>query len=112
MASENGSRLQQVGQDRIIPSTETAAQSTSPPTLTHPYAPLLDKAATEALLLGLKALSQRTLVALGNLFTILSVISVFILWYCALPAPNTYQIVLLGIYAAFILLLHLVKRKG
>ena len=97
MTFEN--RLKQVGPDRPA---ETA--SAKP-------AALLDEAATAMLLLGLKTLSQKTIVALSNLFTLLTCASAFVLWQNVLPSPNPEQLVGLGLYGGFILLLHLVRKR-
>ena len=101
MPSEN--LLKQVGEDRVVDLAPVAAAPS--------HKPGLDEAATAMLLLGLKALSQRAVVALSHLFTLLTCISAFLLWQDVLPNPNSYQLVGLGLYGAFILMLHLVKRK-
>ena len=63
------------------------------------------------LTLALKALSQRALVALADLFTLLTVGSAFWLW-ASIPAPNAYQLVALGMYAAFSLAAIYISRKA
>ena len=74
--------------------------------------PALDSAALGVLLLSLKTLSQRTLVALGNLLTIASVASVWWLFNEALPAnPSVNQLVGLGLYGAFVLAVHRVAGR-
>lgn len=100
MISANESRLQQVGTEKIIPLN--APQTSSP----------LDKLATDMILFGIKTLSQRTLCALGQCFTIFCVLSMFVLCYLIAANPTPTQLVEEGIYGAFILLLHWVKRKG
>ena len=67
--------------------------------------------ATRLVLIALKALSERALVALSNLFSLLLAGSVFWLAYTALPGPTTQQITVVGLYGVFVLALHLVKRK-
>lgn len=62
------------------------------------------------IMLGLKTLSQRTVVALAALKTLLMVGSVFALAY-SLPNPNTYQLAALGIYAAFVTGVILLTRR-
>lgn len=63
------------------------------------------------LFLALKALSQRTLVAIDNLFCLMTVASGFWLWY-SIPDPSPTQITSLGLYAAFVLAANwLVRRK-
>ena len=63
------------------------------------------------LTVALQALSQRALVAVSDLFTLLTVLSAFWLW-TSIPEPNDRQIVALSIYALFILSAnYLVRRK-
>lgn len=71
----------------------------------------IDKVATEALLLGLKTLSQRALVAIGNLFTVFATASAFFLAYDIAPNPTVNQLVELTIYGCFLLLLHVIRRR-
>jgi hypothetical protein len=68
---------------------------------------VIDDAATQALMLGLKTLSKRTVAAVAEL---LSVGSAFVLWYLH-PEPNIYQIVSLSIYAVFVLACVWLVRK-
>lgn len=62
------------------------------------------------LLLSLKTLSQRALVAIDNLFWLLTVFSVFWLWRST-PDPNAYQIAGLTIYALFVLAANFIARR-
>ena len=62
------------------------------------------------LTIGLKALSQRALVAAADLFTLLTVASAFWLWW-SIPAPNDRQIIALSIYAVFVLAANWIVRK-
>lgn len=63
------------------------------------------------LLLGLKALSQRAIAAIADVFFLATVASAFWLWYLT-PEPNPQQIVSLTIYALFVLAANwLVRRK-
>ena len=94
-------RLRQVGEDRPVEDTTKSAEDS-----------FLNKVALDAMLLAFKALSQRTIIALGQLFTLLTCLSAFWLWYIVLPNPNSYQLVGLALYGAFLLLLHLVKKKS
>jgi hypothetical protein len=64
----------------------------------------------DILLLSLQALSKRTLVALSNLFCLLTVFSVFVLFY-NIPKPDSYQIVSLSIYAVFVLAANAIVRR-
>lgn len=68
-------------------------------------------AATQMLFIALKALSQRALIAIDNLFCLLTVGGVFWLW-ASIPDPNPNQIVALTIFATFVLAANwLVRRK-
>ena len=62
------------------------------------------------LTLALKALSQRALVAIADLFTLLTVGSAFWLW-ASIPAPNDRQIIALSIYACFVLAANYIVRR-
>ncbi len=66
---------------------------------------------SDVLLLSLQALSKRTVVALSNLFCLLTVGSVFVLFYRIVPGPDTYQIVAVTIYAAFVLAANAIVRR-
>ncbi len=70
-----------------------------------------DRTGFELLRVGLKALSQRALVALSALFTLLTVGSTFWL-YMAVQNPNTMQLIELGLYAAFVLAINLIVKRG
>lgn len=67
-------------------------------------------AATAGLVLALKALSQRALIAIDNLFTLITVALVFWL-YKSTPDPNTYQLVGLGLFALFVLAANVIVRR-
>lgn len=62
---------------------------------------------------ALKALSQKALIALASLFTLLTCGSAFWLWM-SIPEPTVTQLVGMGMYAVFILLTNLlvVWRKA
>jgi hypothetical protein len=59
-------------------------------------------AAFSALMLALKTLSQKTVIALSRLTALAAVGSVFWL-FMSIPSPNPYQIVWGGMYSVFIL---------
>lgn len=69
---------------------------------TRPVSDTVHDAATSALLLALKALSQRALTAIPVLFTLLSFGAAFVLWWLT-PDPNTNQIVSLTIFGLLVL---------
>lgn len=68
--------------------------------------------ATSILLTALKALSQRALIALGQLFVLAAAGSAFWLWLVTLPSPSIPQLVGLALYGLLMLaLVHLVLRR-
>lgn len=80
------------------------------PVIKAPAAP--DRtAAINTLLLLLKTLSQRTVVALADLRTVLSAAAAFYLW-CDLPAePSPGRLIALGMFALFILVINWIWRR-
>jgi len=73
-------------------------------------ATLTERAAQGALMLGLKALSQRAIAALLDLFALITVGSAWCLWW-NIPEPSVHQIVALSIYAGFVLAANFIVRK-
>jgi hypothetical protein len=67
---------------------------------------------TTMLLTALKALSQRTIVALASLVDLALASSVFVLWVLVIAQPTTLQLIGLGGYAMFVLLALYMRRKG
>jgi hypothetical protein len=66
--------------------------------------PEQEGAAFAGLMLALKALSQRALVALEACFTLVTVLLVWALWWRIIDEPSTNQIAALSLFAAFVLL--------
>lgn len=64
------------------------------------------------LLLGLKALSQRFVVALAALRGLILAGTAFWLALLVLPNPNTYQLVGLGIYCIFVVIFEFWTRRN
>lgn len=62
------------------------------------------------LMLALKALSQRTIVALANLFTLATVGSAFWL-FLSIDRPDTHQLVQMAMYVVFILGINFIVRR-
>lgn len=67
-------------------------------------------AALSVLMLALKGLSQRALVAVADLFTLATVASAFWLWL-SIHDPNTYQLIGLAMYGIFILAANYLVRS-
>jgi hypothetical protein len=76
-----------------------------------PTSPPDTEFATNALTLALTALSQRALVALASLFSLLTVASVFWLGMAISANPNPYQITTMAIYAAFVTCVNIIVRR-
>jgi hypothetical protein len=68
-------------------------------------------ALTSILFMSLRALSERAVVALGNLFMAASAASAWWLWYVTMPQPTVPQLVGLTLYAGFILALNFMLRR-
>ena len=98
MATKSGFTL--VGEDDA-PIPQTEPQSTHDET----------SQATAILMLALRTVAQRFIIALSNLLGLLTAASVFWLAMAIRNNPNLGQLVLLGMYAAFILCVNLLKRK-
>ena len=92
----------QVVEDETAPDYSAAHTTSSP---TEPSG-----AAVAVLMLSLKALSQRALIAVDNLFTLLTVFSAYWLWH-SIPSPDSYQLVALGMYALFVLAANVIVRR-
>ena len=60
--------------------------------------------------LGIKTLSQRALTAATDLFTLITCLGAWYLWY-SIPEPNDRQIIALSIYAAFTLAANYIVRR-
>ncbi len=83
--------------DNVIDHPATAAKETT--------------MATQLMLLSLKALSQRALVAASAIFTGAGLFSAWWLWQSVLPAPTVYQLVGVTLYAVFFLALEFIRRR-
>ena len=92
MAAEQGFRVEEVP-DNVVPLQNK-----------------VQNAATAALILGLKALSQRALIALADLFCLMTVISAFLLWSW-IPNPSVNQLIALGMYACFLVAVNVIVRR-
>jgi hypothetical protein len=69
------------------------------------------QAALRMLMVALGALSKRFLIALADLFTLTTVASAWWLWL-AIPAPDTHQLIALGMYLLFVLAINFIVRRG
>lgn len=69
-------------------------------------------AALALLMLSLKTLSQRALVALADLFCLFTSLTVFWLFLLMPEDPTPQRLVALGLYAAFIIVVNAIVRRG
>ena len=90
---------------------QVVGEDAAPPTESPEKTPLLESAGMQMLMLGLGALSQRTVVALSRLFALLVIASDFWLW-ASIPKPDSFQLVALGMSAAFSLAAIFISRKA
>lgn len=102
-------RIRQIGEGDTDQFAQTAdylhAQQPPPADPVH-------NVATSILFTSLRALSQRAVIALANLFVLLTAVSAFWLWYATMPAPSVLQLVGLSLYGVLILALNwLVLRR-
>ena len=65
-----------------------------------------------AIAFGLGVLGQKAIVGLSALFTAGLVASAWALWWSVLPNPTGPQLIGLGGYAVFVLLVEVVRRRG
>ena len=91
--AEPGFRVEHVPDDNVVPLPNK-----------------VQNAATAALIIGLKALSQRALIALADLFCLMTVISAFLLWSW-IPNPSINQLIALGMYACFLVAVNVIVRR-
>ena len=102
------SRLQVVEERQLIDAPE--AEKPKPEAAsTGPQVTM--QAATAMLITALRALSERFVIALSNLFTLLTAASAFYLWAIALPEITALKIVALSIYSVFVLALNIFGRR-
>lgn len=83
-----------------------------PPPKTQSSVAQSSSAATQMLLLAIGSLSKRFVIALSAWFTAAGLFSAWWLWSTVLPNPSVLQLVGVGMYAAFLLALEFVRRKG
>lgn len=76
-----------------------------------PKSSMAETAGMQALILGLQALSQRTVVALSKIFVLLATMSAFALWWRVMPDPTQAQLIGLSLYAIFVLAASFIARK-
>jgi hypothetical protein len=79
----------------------------------EPAAPPAPQNQLAARLIGiaLTTLTQKTVVAIASLFSLVLAGSVWWLAMAVATTPTTPQLITLGLYAAFVLALHWVRRK-
>lgn len=106
-----GNRLRPIGDD--IPASffgdgtaEPLSSPVPPPPPPRPSSTAAEQqAATGILMLALRALSQRAVTGVANLFVLLGAASAFWLWLTILPSPSILQIVAVSIYGMLMVVL-------
>ena len=97
----------------LVDDVEAPAQAQAAPAMTAEQVYQVQQEAAQAramLMLALKTFGQRFVIALSNIFSLLTVLSVWWLWM-SVPHPGTNDLVGMGMYAVFILVVnYLVKR--
>ena len=102
-----GNRLRPIGDEiPFFGGPEPEAPPAAPPSPPPRPNQRAEQAATGILMLALKALSQRAIVAIGNLFVLLTAASAWWLWMTTLPQPSIQQLVGLALYGLLILALN------
>lgn len=99
-------RLTAVGEEDVPDTPTVAQQPLQPP----PQSPAT-QAALAGLIIALKALSQRTIVALASLFDLVLIGSAFVLWWQIIDDPNALRITAAGMYSGFIASVLLMRRR-
>lgn len=104
-----GSRLRQVEESEFIDPQEHAA----PAVATEPQPSRLDAAAFAMLFTALKAMSQRTVIAFANLYTLLLAASAFYIWsgVVIVSDPTVLKLIGASLYSVFVLALCWARRK-
>ena len=106
MAQTN--RLRPIGEDETVPDLIAPPQ---PQPQRPPQPPREIAALTSMLMVALRALSQRFVVALATLQDLGLAASVFVLWWKVIEAPSVLQLTGLGMYAMFVLMCLYLRRK-
>lgn len=86
---------------RLTAVAESEAPEAATPTARQ--SSIADDAGLKMLLMGLRSLSQRSLVAIASLVDLMLLASAFVLWLKVIREPSPVQLVGIGGYALFIL---------
>lgn len=87
------------------------AEAPAPPPNSTPAPDRRQQQAGRLLGIALMALSERAVVAVASLFSLMLAGSVWWLAMSISTSPSNPQLLSLGLYGAFVLALHVVKRK-
>ena len=71
----------------------------------------LETVGMQTLMLGLGALSKRSIIALQSAFVLLATASAFVLWWSVLPSPSVLQLTGLAMYGVFVLAASIIVRR-
>lgn len=89
--------VEEDGAPRTVPA-QTQAQSRA------------QEVSVKMMTLALAALSKKFIIAVANLFCLLTVASAFWLWY-SIPEPNQHQLISLGMYGLFVLAINVIVNR-
>jgi hypothetical protein len=98
------SRLRVIDEQEEIAAPQVDQNTTSP-------AQALQREAITMMFLALKTMSQKSLIALSNLFTMATAGSVFAVWLTIISDVTDRQIIAASIYSVFVLALNRWCRK-
>lgn len=101
------SRLRVIDEQEHAPETAAPAISAN----TTSAADAMQKQAITMMFLALKTMSQKSLIALANLFTLATAASVFAIWLTVIPDVTDRQIIAASLYSVFVLALNRWCRK-
>lgn len=65
----------------------------------------------DVILLALKVLGQRAATIAGHAYPVLALGAAFFMWWQVMATPTPYQLVGLGLFAAFLLCMQILRRK-
>ena len=101
-------RLRRIAESPDEAELEGAVEENAP---SSAYTDAQRRAAGIALQMALRTLSQKTLVALASLYSLLLAGAVFWVFWQILGNPSWLQLSGAGMFAIFVIVLHLVRRR-
>lgn len=104
----NATRLMAVSEEQV----EAGAIAQQQPAMTSPPRPgKTESAIAQLLMMTLRTLPSRILIALADLTELAMIASAFVLWLLTIADPTPLQLSAVGGYAVFIVLILAVRRR-